>query len=228
MGDTHREIRGVIFDLDGLMIDSEPLSMEAWQQCLAPHGARLTVDQYRRLIGGSHLNTAREIGELTGLDPETLTGGFWERLLGLIEERGKTMEGLVPLLDELTARGYPLGVASNGPSDYVRRATKTLGIDKYFVCVFGLDDVPNGKPAPDVFLKAASCIGVPPEACLALEDSNTGARAAVAAGMRTIFVPDPEWELPGPAGVHAEFPSLSAFHTELDEMLALDGSVEGT
>jgi HAD superfamily hydrolase (TIGR01509 family) len=228
MGNTHREIRGVVFDLDGLMIDSEPLALEAWQQCLAPHGASLTVDQYRRLIGGSHLNAARAVGEWTGLNPETVVDGYWERLLGLIEERGKTMEGLVPLLDDLTARGYPLGVASNGPSDYVRRATKILDIAKHFECVFGIDDVPNGKPAPDVYLKAARCMGVPPEACLALEDSNTGAQAAIAAGMRTIFVPDPELGLPGPAEVHAEYPSLSAFHAELDEMLAPDGSVVGT
>jgi beta-phosphoglucomutase-like phosphatase (HAD superfamily) len=71
-------------------------------------------------------------------------------------------------------------------------------------------------------------MGLPPEACLALEDSETGARAAMAAGMRTVFVPDPEWGLPGPAGVHAEYPSLSAFHVDLDEMLAPDGSVVST
>ena len=86
MGNTHRAIQGVIFDLDGLMIDSEPLSFEAWQRCLAPHGASLMVSQYRLLIGTTHHNAARVVGEWTGLDPEIAIDGFWEWLLELIGE----------------------------------------------------------------------------------------------------------------------------------------------
>lgn len=227
MTDDHRAIEGVVFDLDGLMVDSEPLAIVAWQRCLAPHGAILSAEQYRRLVGTSHEDTLRYIVQWTGVPSEVVDAGFWDHLLALVGELGKPMDGLVPLLDELVARGYPLGVASNSPIAHVRNATDIIAVTKYFKFLVGVDEVTHPKPAPDVYLQAARCLGVQPEACLAFEDSTTGASAALAAGMRCVLVPNIELESSNPDGVYAVLPSLRACHARLDELLAPTSSPRG-
>jgi HAD superfamily hydrolase (TIGR01509 family) len=224
MTDDHRRVESVIFDMDGLMVDSEPLAIEAWQRCLTPLGANLPVEQFHRLIGVSHEDTLRYITQWTGVAPEIANAGFWNNLLALVGERGKPADGLVPLLDELETRGYPLGVASNSPIVYVRHVTDILAVTKHFKCMVGADEVPHPKPAPDVYIQAARCLGVPPESCLAFEDSSTGASAALAAGMRCVLVPSLEKASSDPDGVYAVVPSLSACHARLDELLTLNSS----
>lgn len=220
MGKNRPAIRGIIFDLDGLMVDNESLALEAWQRCLAPHGAHLTEEQYGRLVGMSHDDTARYASQHTGVAREVVDAGYWEHLLALIGEHGKPMDGLVPLLEELAARGYVLGVASNSPIAYVRRVVDIIAVTGYFKCIVAADEVPHPKPAPDVYLQAARCLGLPPAECLAFEDTTTGAGAALVAGMRCVFIPNPDSWASDPPGVDAVFPSLSAFHAALDEWLA--------
>jgi HAD superfamily hydrolase (TIGR01509 family) len=220
-------IKGIIFDLDGLMVNSETLSFEAWQHCVAVHGARLATEQYHVLVGLGHDDSVRFVSQQTGVSPDVVDTGFWDNLLALIGERGEPMDGLVPLLEELAVRGYPLGVASNSPIAYVRRVTDIIAVTEYFRCMVGADEVVHPKPAPDAYLQAARCLGVPPETCLAFEDSVTGARAALAAGMRCALVPTTDLESPNPDGIYAVYPSLSACLDALDELLAPAPSPDG-
>jgi len=215
---------GIIFDLDGLMINTEPLSLEAWQRCLAPYGARLTEQQYQDLIGQGHDDSIRYVIQQTGVARayEALDRSFWEQLALLVDERLEPMPGLLPLLYELAGRGYLLGLASNSPIGHVRRATAKIGVTEYFTCMIGADQVERDKPAPDVYLQVARCLGLPPASCLAFEDSPTGVQAALAAGMRCVFIPNPDIEAPSLDGVEAVFHSLSALHDALDEVMSRD------
>ncbi len=215
-------IQGFIFDLDGLMVDSEWLSYRAWLRCLEFYGATMTEDQYRGLIGTSHDTTLRYIADLVGLEgiEEALQQGYQEHIGALIDQGHlKPMPGLLPLIEALHARGYRLGVASNSATSFVQRATRHIGADRYLSCLVGRDQVPNAKPAPDVYLKAARCLGVSPANCLAFEDTAIGAQAALAAGMRCVLIPSPGLEVLPPEGIEAVFPSLSDFHAALDRLL---------
>ena len=213
-------IKGVIFDLDGVMIRSEPLALEAWQRCLAPDGKRMEDEEYRSLIGVSHEASLREVIGRHRLDttPEALNRCFQSHMLDLIEQ-AEQMPGLLPLLQDLRTRGYGLAIASNSSSEYVRKAIARNGIAEYFLCMVGADQVERGKPAPDVYLAAARGLGVPPESCLAVEDSPSGVQAALAAGMVCVFIPNGDLPPVSPNGAHAVYPSLDAWHTDLDRLL---------
>jgi HAD superfamily hydrolase (TIGR01509 family) len=215
-------IQAVVFDLDGLMIDSEPLALEAWQVSLAPYGAKLTDELYRALIGLSHEVSLRLVVEQTGttIYTEKFDREYHENLLALIDsDRLKPMPGLLPLLDDLEARGFALGVASNSTSRHVQLATARLGIARRFGCMVSAEEVPVGKPAPDVYLEAASRLGVDPARCLAFEDSPSGVQAAQRAGMYCVFVPNPDLSITSFDGVEDLYPSLTACHAVLDDVL---------
>jgi len=213
-------IDGVILDLDGLMVDSELLAREAWQRCLDPYGRAMDTAQYRALIGVSHEESARIVIDRYGLDvsPEELDHGF-RRYFHTLVETAKPYPGLLPLLDELRRRGYRLGIASNSPGKHVVSTARRLGIAAYFACIVGADQVPQAKPAPDVYLHAARGLGLPPAHCLAAEDSPSGVQAAHAAGMGCVFIPNPDLPQPNHASAEAVYPSLVAWHADLDRLL---------
>lgn len=222
MTKKHNVVQGIIFDLDGLMVDSERLGVLAWQRFLAPHRFAFTADHYRYTIGRSSAESVDYVLKLTGLDlaPEVLSRGFWDALLTIIGEQLEPMPGLLPFLEELKERGLALGVASNSPIVYVRRAMVKVGIADYFACVFGSDLVANPKPAPDVYLAVVQCLGLEPISCLALEDSPSGVQAAQAARIRCLFIPNPDFSESDIAEVDApRYPSLSACHEALDDIL---------
>lgn len=217
-------IRAAIFDLDGLMVDSEPLGLQAWQRCLEPAGVSLTDAQYRHLIGMGHAESVQYVLEQTGaaLTFAALDRGFWEHFLEVIAENELgPAAGLLPLLDDLRARGFALGVASNSPIAYVRSVIERIGVSERFEAVVGADEVRSAKPAPDVYLEVARRLGVAPSRCLAFEDSLSGRQAAQAAGMACVLVPNPDLHLtPDLAGGAKVVASLKACHTALDEILA--------
>lgn len=214
-------VSGIIFDLDGLMIDSESLAMQAWNDLLAPSGIQLSEEDYRPLIGLSHAESIKHVLGMTNLDipHSSLDQGFWQRMMELIEEDLQPRPGLIPLLDQLRGMQLALGVASNSPVRYVKKALEETKVDSYFTCVRGVDQVPNPKPAPDVYLAAAACLRVAPEECLAIEDSLSGVHAALDAGMTCLLVPSQVEEMNIPAGVTDVFPTLAELHAEIEEIL---------
>jgi HAD superfamily hydrolase (TIGR01509 family) len=146
------------------------------------------------MIGTSLPNCLTYVLEQTGIPMtrEDLARDYSAHLAALIDEGVELMPGVMNVLGALTKYGCPLGVASNSPTAYIAKTTSQVGIGAYFSCMVGADHVEHPKPAPDVYRKAAAALGVAAEACLAVEDSPSGAGSAKAAGMRCILIPDPD------------------------------------
>ncbi len=216
--------KAVIFDLDGLMIDSERLALSAWNDLLASANYRLGEEQYRHLVGRSHTESVQYVLEQTGVDIpfSVLDQDFWRRLIELINQGLDPMPGLMPLLQDLSQVGIPLGVASNSLRAYVVRALEIIGVTGYFSCVIAVDQVPNPKPAPDVYLAAADCLRTSPHDCLAIEDSESGMRAALAAGMECILIPLQDAQVAAPEVVRAVYSSLSELRDHIGGLLGLE------
>jgi HAD superfamily hydrolase (TIGR01509 family) len=181
----------VIFDNDGLTLDTEQAWTRAEIALFARHGSVFTDDHKRELLG-----SAREVaaGKLERLMDQPGRGlALMDELHDIVMEevaRGAPPKaGALALIAALRERGVPIGLASNSPRVFVDRALGIAGmLDTFDVTVAG-DEVPLPKPAPDGYLAAARALGADPAACVALEDSNTGVAAALAAGMYVIGVP---------------------------------------
>jgi HAD superfamily hydrolase (TIGR01509 family) len=179
----------VIFDCDGTLVDSEPLARTAWERALAPYGYTVTEADLEGAVGLPFPRVHGYFAERVALPP---ADAFWpefsRELFGLIDNGLVVFEDAVDAARELRARGIPLGVASSSPRERLERTLGRAGLlDAFDVTVAG-DEVTNGKPAPDMFLRCAERLGVPPEQCVVIEDSPPGVEAGRAAGMHTLAV----------------------------------------
>ncbi len=183
--------RAVIFDMDGLLLDSEPLYRVTWQNAAAELGCLIDDDFYSQFVGRgtdeAELILREHFGDALPLDEFRIR---WKRDFDerLSREPLPHKPGAAALLDRVDARGIPKALATSTPRAL---ATRCLGglISRFSVFAFG-DEVEQSKPAPDLFLLAASRLGVAPGDCLVIEDSEAGVRAAHAAAMAVIMVPD--------------------------------------
>ncbi len=227
MAHLERALAAVVFDLDGLMVDSEPLAMWAWNQVLARYGQQMDAETFRALLGLRVVDSARIVCERLKLpvSPEEALAERERVFLEAVPTRLRTRPGLYALVDELDHRGLALGLATSGHRRYVDLALRTIGLEDRFRAVATGDSVEHGKPAPDVFVLAAERLGVNPACCLALEDSVLGARSAQAAGMTCVVVPN-EWatgsEFPDACRL---FSSLSDVREALDDLLGIGEGV---
>jgi HAD superfamily hydrolase (TIGR01509 family) len=212
------QFKAVIFDLDGLMIDSEGIAFRVWQQLVAGFGVDMTEHLYRQVIGKTPQVGARFLRDQLDLsiDAEVLRQTYWELRTEVMCAEAEPSEGLVDLILSLLERRLRLGVASNSPTDYVETVLQALGLRSRFRSVMGSDLVGRGKPAPDVYLAVAAALEVAPEACLAIEDSPTGVTAAIEAGMTCYAVPNHELHGLDFSMADMLFPSLSALREHLD------------
>lgn len=186
-------IQAVIFDLDGVLMDSEWLAFQVWRELAARHGGRLAETDYPGMIGISAEETAAYVMAKTAVsfDVTQSCAWVWERIIERMKTEIEPLPGSSELVSSLTSWGYPLAIASNSLSGYIDTALAGLRLEAYFPIRVGIDQVSQGKPAPDVYLTAAERLGVRPENCLAIEDSRVGVQAAAFAGMRVIAVPGP-------------------------------------
>lgn len=180
--------RAVIFDLDGCLADSEPLSLEAVAAEMRTMGVEdvRAEDIRKEFLGVTISAICTRVGERIGRPcPPDFQDRIETRLFKAYETELKPVAGARALLDELLANGVEIAIATGGS---VRRMTVTLksaGLDDLFVGRgFSAEEVPRGKPAPDLFLHAAESIGVAPADCVVVEDSPHGIKGAVAAGMQ--------------------------------------------
>lgn len=183
------DIRAVIFDMDGCLVDSEPMSLQTLADMMAAEGLQATTDDLRRkFLGVSIQSIVSHIAELLDRDDlPDFARDFEERLLARYPAELRVIPGIPDLLDDLAARGIAVAIATGSS---VRRLGITLDVadlaDRFADMIFSADQVKRGKPAPDLFLLAANRLGIPPEACAVMEDSPHGIAGARAAGMRAV------------------------------------------
>ncbi len=193
MHDAPIDIRAVVFDMDGLILDTETLVRITWQRAAVDCGVDLDDALFLQLVGRNRRDSSeilqRRFGDTFAMEAfRTRCGEHWDLC---IAESGIALKpGLVELLDRLDELGLPHAVATSTGYEGARRSLGVAGVlDRFPVIVTG-DQVERGKPAPDIFLRAAELLAVDPARCLALEDSPYGVMAAHAAGMTPIMVPD--------------------------------------
>ena len=182
------QIRGLIFDFDGTLADTMPLHWRAWQQIAAHHGFTFTEERFYALGGVPSREILKQLNreQGTNLDPIAIGTEKEDAYLRLMDEAIPIPEIVAIVRDQAGRR--PLAVASGGSRRVIERVLDHLGLRPFFQAVVTNDDVTRHKPAPDVFLEAARRLGLPPEVCLAYEDTELGLRAIRAAGMMAVDV----------------------------------------
>lgn len=214
-------IQAVIFDLDGVLIDTEWLAFQAWQKWTVEHGGKLREADYAGLTGLTAEESAVYVMGCTGLtfDVAESSAWTWQWVLDRMKEGGPPLPGAWELVGALTARGYPLAIASNSTTSYIINVLTGLGMLQSFPIRVGIDQVAQGKPAPDVYLRGAHSLGVAPTRCLAIEDSRVGVQAARSAGMRVIAVPGAHDYRGGFPGAWRIYDSLVKVSKDLENIL---------
>ena len=189
-------VRGVVFDLDGTIVDSEENYFQSDVRILARRGATLTREHKARYIGcGNRDIMERFIAEFGLPDaPEGLLEEKNAEYLALARENTVVFPEMRVLIEGLSSRGIPMAVASGSSPVVISEILRITRLQPYFIATVSSEDVPNGKPEPDVFLEAARRIGASPEETLVVEDAVYGVMAAKRAGMRCAVVPT----FPGP------------------------------
>ncbi len=175
----------VLFDCDGVLVDSENLTADVLCRNLARHGLDLSHDSLSEFfLGGTLMGVAAQSREMGAQLPDTWLDDTYEEIFAALAAEVELIAGVLQVLDRLDAIGIPYAVCSNGPH---RKMDVTLGrtglVGRLRGRIYSREDVQNPKPAPDVYLKAARDAGIPPARCVVIEDSPNGARAGIAAGM---------------------------------------------
>ena len=184
--------RAVVFDMDGLLLDTEVLWQRAEEELFRRHGDRFTQADKLAVMGTSFEMTARYFAGRLGRSEEhstELVDELGELMYGLLQNEVSSRPGAVELVARLRADGVRLALASNSSRFLVETALATAGLTDAFEAIVTSDDVAQAKPAPDIYLLACARLGIEPAEALALEDSAPGIEAAKAAGLVCIAVP---------------------------------------
>jgi HAD superfamily hydrolase (TIGR01509 family) len=187
-------IEAVVFDLDGVLIDSEHVWDEARQNLAEERGGRWTENASRDMMGMSSPEWSRYMRDDIGIDeePDEISAEVVRRLERIYRRELPLIEGAHQAVERLAVR-WPLGVASSSNRELIDLVLELSGLDRFFAATVSSEEVPRGKPAPDVYVEAARRLGVAPERCAALEDSENGILSAKAAGMRVLAIPNPRY-----------------------------------
>jgi HAD superfamily hydrolase (TIGR01509 family) len=186
----HR-FKAVVFDMDGLLLDTEVLWQKAEEALFAAHGGVFSHEDKMQVIGTSFDVTARYFAERLGEPPErgpALVHEMTETMYAFVQHEVGGRPGALELVARLRGR-VPLGLASNSPRRLVDAALASAGLTDVFAAIVTSEDVIHAKPAPDIYLEACRRLGSLPSETLALEDSASGVAAAKAAGLTCIAVP---------------------------------------
>jgi HAD superfamily hydrolase (TIGR01509 family) len=187
-------IEAVVFDLDGVLIDSEPVWEQVRRGLVAERGGHWAPDAQNRLMGMSTPEWARYLSEDlgVGLPPGEVASIVVDRMAASYREHLPLLPGAVEAVRRLAAR-WPLGLASSAPAALIETVLQSAGLRPDFQVTMSTEQVPRGKPAPDIYLAVAGGLGVAPVRCAAVEDSSNGLRSAAAAGLHVIAIPRPQY-----------------------------------
>lgn len=190
---AERPIRGILFDMDGLVLDTEKLFTRFWMEACQFYGFPMTREQALRMRAANSKLSEANLHEFFGPDADykQLRAKRIELMSAFIAENGvEPKPGIHELLDFLQENGIATAITSSSPTDRIRAYLGSVGLYHRFDKVCSGYDVPWGKPAPDIYLKGAAVLGLHPEECLALEDSPTGILSAYRAGCLPVIIPD--------------------------------------
>jgi HAD superfamily hydrolase (TIGR01509 family) len=185
-------VKAALFDMDGLLIDSEAVYIVAMQAAARALDREMSLDFCHRMVGVPRVECDVMVQELygDGFDLEEFRGVYSANVRQLMEARVPIKAGVVGVLDFLAERGMPCGVATSALRATAESHLGRAGLLARFATLVARDDVERAKPFPDIYLEAARRLGVPPGNCIAFEDSSPGLTAAHAAGTMAIMVPD--------------------------------------
>ena len=187
-------IEAVVFDLDGVLVDSEPVWEQVRRGLVAEQGGQWAPDAQRRIMGMSTPEWARYLSEDlgVGLPPDRVAALVIERMAARYREHVPLMDGAVDAVHRMAAR-WPLAVASSAPTTLIETVLASARLRSFFKVVMSTEQVTHGKPAPDIYLAVTAELGCAPPQAAAVEDSSNGLRSGAAAGLRVIAIPQPEY-----------------------------------
>jgi HAD superfamily hydrolase (TIGR01509 family) len=197
---VYTAITAVVFDLDGVILDTEQLWDEVREGLARERGGRWSDAAQADMMGMSSPEWSRYMHEVVGLaePPEEINREVVSRMLDRYAQRLPLIDGAVEAVERIAAR-WPLGLASSSNRELIDRALQVSGLARHFRATVSSEEVPRGKPAPDVYLEAARRLDTDPSSCAAIEDSANGIRSADAAGMRVVAIPNPAFPPPADA-----------------------------
>jgi HAD superfamily hydrolase (TIGR01509 family) len=184
-------ISAVVFDLDGVLIQTEEIWDEVREAYVRERGGRYDDEAQRAMMGMSSLEWSAFIHDELGVPdrPQEISAEVVRRMAARYHERLPLLPGAVEAVERLAGR-WPLALASSSNRPLIDAVLELAGLARFFRATVSSEEVPRGKPAPDVYLEATRRLGVPPERCVAIEDSHSGIRSARAAGMTVIAIPN--------------------------------------
>jgi HAD superfamily hydrolase (TIGR01509 family) len=211
-------VAAVVFDLDGVLVDSEQVWDQARRDVVADHGGTWHDQATRDMLGMSAPEWSRYVVERLGvpLTPEQVNEAVVEAMLRVYEAELPLLPGAREAVERLAER-WPLGLASSSNRPVIDLVLDRMGVADRFAATVSSEEVGRGKPAPDVYLEAARRLGVDPAACAAVEDSENGIRSAHAAQMRVLAIPNPHFPPAQDALALADvvLPDLDALTTDV-------------
>jgi HAD superfamily hydrolase (TIGR01509 family) len=187
-------IEAVVFDMDGVLIQSEEVWDEVRAEYVRERGGRYDDEVQRALMGMSSVEWSQYLHDVAGVpdEPEAINDEVVRRMLERYREHLPLIDGAVDAVRRMAAL-YPLGLASSSNRALIDAVLLLAGLTEFFTATVSSEEVAHGKPAPDVYLEAVRRLGVDPHRCAAVEDSHGGIRSAKAAGMRVIAIPNPSY-----------------------------------
>ena len=215
-------VEAVVFDMDGVLVDTEHLWDDVREELTGEWGGRYTPEAQQAMMGMSSREWSRYLHEVVGLrePPDVINGEVVRRMLARYDVDLPIVPGSVEAVERLAGAGFRLALASSSNRELIDAVLRRLGLTERFEVTVSSEEVAHGKPAPDVYLEAARRLGVDPTRCIAVEDSASGIRAAHAAGMRVIAHPNRHYP---PEGVDLKLADLV-----VDGMSRLDDDLLAT
>ncbi len=186
-------IKAIIFDMDGTIVDTEPVQFEAFKEIVAEIDIELTKERFKSMMGVSTKQNMINLLKENNLDTEPFVEELVNKkeiiYLEKVKDKIKPKSCAVEKIKELKQQGYKIAIASSSIMQEINLISKSLNIRKFIDAYVGGDSMEKSKPAPDIFLKAAELMNVKPNECIVIEDSSTGYEAALNADMKCIVVP---------------------------------------